>query len=434
MRKNLNPKGSERLIYEIREIVKTGKIVEKAGKLVYWENIGDPIAKGFAIPNWLKEILADVIKDDSSWGYCPTAGDNSAVQFLIEKRKQEGLHISEQDLFFFNGLGDAVACLYNRLCATSRVILPSPTYSAHALGEKDHAGGVEPLFYQLDPENDWQPDLKDLRIKIESNPNIVAILIINPDNPTGTVFKRAVLEEMVAIAKEYKLFIIADEIYQNLVFGDIEFTPLHQVIGDVPGISMQGLSKDVPWPGSRCGWVEIYNQDKDKEFAFYIQRIKDLKMSQVCSTTMPQKALPRILGHPEYKATIEKTKENLRYNRDLIAAHINDLEPVISTSPNGALYYTIVFKKELLNEWQFLEIENVQIKELVENAVKNQPLDKRFVYYMLAAKGVCAVPLSSFFSEQQGFRMTLLETDRDQLKIVAELIREAIHDYFTSTL
>ena len=107
--------------------------------------------------------------------------------------------------------------------------------------------------------------MEELRSKINYNPGIVGILIINPDNPTGMVYPDSVLREIVALAKEYKLFIIADEIYTHITYNGAKAVQLAEVIGDVPGIGMKGLSKELPWPGSRCGWLEFYNTDKDPE-------------------------------------------------------------------------------------------------------------------------------------------------------------------------
>jgi len=434
MRKSLNPPGVERLVYEIREIVKSGKAIEKLGQPIIWENIGDPIAKGEKIPSWMKDILKKAVDKDSAWGYCPTSGLQATVDYIIQrqnKRPTSQVKLQDGDVLFFNGLGDAVATIYSRLAKTARVIMPSPCYSAHALGESDHAHAKN-IFYKMDPKNDWQPDIKHLTSQIKSNPDVVAILLINPDNPTGAVHTRKNLEAIVKIAKENSLFLIADEIYQNLTFGETTFTPLIDVIGDVPAISMQGMSKEVPWPGSRCGWIEIYNKDKDADFSFYIQRILDCKMSQVCATTMPQMVLPEILQHPQYELFLTERKKLLVYKTDFLFNLLKTIPEVVMVKPQGALYFTVVFEKEKMNEIQLLKIPNKEIRDIVEQQVKNQPLDKRFVYYLLGAKGICVVPLSGFFTELAGFRMTLLETNLGIFEKTAKEIADGIKEYFQS--
>src|SRR5690606_5123481 len=107
------------------------------------------------------------------------------------------------------------------------------------------------------------------------NPDIAGILLINPDNPTGMVYPPEVVQQMVDVAREFKLFIISDEIYSNIFYGGVEHKKLAQVIGDVPGIAMRGISKEFPWPGARCGWIEFYNRDKDASFDRYVKSIVD---------------------------------------------------------------------------------------------------------------------------------------------------------------
>ena len=135
-----------------------------------------------------------------------------------------------------------------------------------------------------------------MRRRVKYNPAVAGILIINPDNPTGMVYPESMLEEIVSIARDFDLFIIADEIYLNLAYNGHKGKSLSEVIGDVPAISMKGISKELPWPGSRCGWIEVYNADRDPMFANYVKSIINAKMVEVCSTTLPQKAIPRVLN------------------------------------------------------------------------------------------------------------------------------------------
>ena len=155
--------------------------------------------------------------------------------------------------------------------------------------------GAEYISYNLDPHNLWYPDLNDLRMKVKYNPAISGILVINPDNPTGAVYPKEVLQEIVAIAREYDLFIVCDEIYTNMAYNGKKAVPLAEVIGDVCGISMKGISKELPWPGSRCGWIEVYNQKNDPVFTKYVKSILDDKMLEVCSTTLPAEGDPEDL-------------------------------------------------------------------------------------------------------------------------------------------
>lgn len=300
MRNNIVHMGADELTYEIREIVEVGKVLESMGVRMIWENIGDPVAKGESVPDWIKDIVKDAVaKEDDCFGYSPTKGLLETREFIASARKKEGVKISADDILFFNGLGDAISIVYTYLNRTARVIGPGPAYQTHSSFEAAHAGFPH-ISYKLNPHRNWLPDIEDLRNKVKYNPSISGIIIINPDNPTGMVYPERVLKEIVAIAREFDLFIISDEIYSNIAYGDEEMVSVRHLIGDVPAIIMRGLSKEIPWPGSRCGWVEFYNKDKDPMFARYAKSLVDAKQLEVCSTTLPQKVLPRIFKDKRY--------------------------------------------------------------------------------------------------------------------------------------
>ncbi|MDH3998054.1 MAG: pyridoxal phosphate-dependent aminotransferase [Desulfuromonadales bacterium] len=434
MRNNIVHIGAGELTYEIRAIVEIADKLKSLGIDTNMENIGDPIAKGEKIPKWMKKIVADLAMKDCTYGYCATKGVLETREFLAERTNSRGkAQISADDIIFFNGLGDAIQKVYGLLRRESRVIGPSPTYSTHSSGEAAHAG-QKPVCYRLDPANNWYPDLDDLKNSVKYNPTISGILIINPDNPTGAVWPERILTEIVAIAKEYDLFIICDEIYLNLVYNGQSTKPMSDLIGDVPTISMKGISKELPWPGSRCGWIEIYNADKDAMFQRYTQSILDSKMVEVCSTTLPQKAIPPILSHPEYDAWLQERIS--RYEKfSNIAYDILKKVPGIKVNrTNGAFYMSIAFKEGKLNQRQSLPIDIPEVRELVEGLVSEPSCspDKRFVYYLLASTGICVVPLSSFFTPELGFRITLLERDEETFTRIFENIAASITSYLLS--
>lgn len=181
--------GAKELSYEIRGIVKKAEQLQRNfGKVIYWENIGDPIQKNSQVPAWMREIVVDLFHQNSTYGYCHSKGVLETREFLAAKNNSlGGVQITAEDILFFNGLGDAISKLYQFIVPTSRVIGPSPAYSTHSSAEAAHANH-HPLTYRLDPENNWYPDLEDLYMKVKYNPNIVGLLIINPDNPTGMVY------------------------------------------------------------------------------------------------------------------------------------------------------------------------------------------------------------------------------------------------------
>ncbi len=434
MRTDILHIGAGELSYEIRNIIRVADKLQRMGVKVNLENIGDPVAKGEKIPTWMKEIVANLAMQDCSYGYCPTQGILETREFLAGRNNcNGGVHISANDIIFFNGLGEAITKIYGFLRSTARVITPSPTYTTHSASEAAHAG-QPPVSYPLDPHNHWFPDTGKLHRRVKYNPSVAGILLINPDNPTGAVYPEDLLREIVAIAREFDLFIIADEIYQNLVFNDQKTKPLADVIGDVPGLAMKGISKELPWPGSRCGWIEVYNADKDPHFARYIQSILNAKMVEVCSTTLPQKAIPHIFQHPQYHACLDERRRRYERFSNLAYEQLKNVPGVMVNRTNGAFYMSVAFEDGILNHRQSLPITSQEARALVEELTSDpavQP-DKRFVYYLLAATGICVVPLTSFNTEVQGFRMTLLEPDENEFRTIIGKLENNVRRYMES--
>ncbi len=432
MRNNIVHAGAHELQYEIREIVSVGNRLIDMGLDVCWENIGDPVLKGEKIPSWIKEVIKGAIDQDSSFAYSPTKGLEETRSFLAgicNKRKK--IQITEEDILFFNGIGDAISKVYNYLRKEARVVGPSPAYSTHSSTEGAHAG-EDHIMYKLDPENHWLPDFNDLRNKIIENNTISGILVINPNNPAGTVYSREVMEEIVRIAEEYDLFIVCDEIYLEITYNGKTSTPLSDVINGVCGISMKGISKELPWPGARCGWIEIYNRDKDPMFEKYIETILNAKMLEVCSTTLPQKVIPSLLSDSRYKEY--HTTRNKQYAAKSKFAYdvLKKIDNIIVNQTNGAFYMTVAFKEGALNNKQSLAVNNEKIRDYIEEITRDVDLDKRFVYYLLGATGICVVPLTGFSCELYGFRVTLLETDMEKFQWIITTIAEKIKVYLNS--
>ena len=435
MRTNIVHIGAGELTYEIRNIVNVGEKLQKLGVTVNWENIGDPIAKGEEMPSWMKEIVVEAVRDNATYGYCPTRGILSTREFIADQvNKMGGTQIEANDIIFFNGLGDAISKVFGFLKRTARVIVPTPSYTTHSSAEAAHAGD-RPVTYILDPNHHWYPDLEDIENHIKYNPAVAGILIINPDNPTGAVYPEHILREIVKIAEKNDLFIICDEVYQNMTYNGTKSAPLCTVIGDkVPAICMRGISKEMPWPGSRCGWIEVYNGHRDPMFEQYINSILNAKMVEVCSTTLPQAVLPKIQSHPEYSVYLEERIR--RYERFSNIAYdiLKDVKGLQVNLTNGAFYMSAVFLDGALNHKQSLPIEDEGVHKSIQDLVTGPgvALDKRFVYYLLASTGVCVVPLSSFATDLQGFRITLLERDEEQFTKIFNTLAESIQKYLAS--
>jgi aspartate/methionine/tyrosine aminotransferase len=210
--------------------------------------------------------------------------------------------------------------------------------------------------------------------------------------------------------------------------------PLSDLIEDVPAIVMRGISKEMPWPGSRCGWIEVYNGHNDPMFEQYIQSILNAKMLEVCSTTLPQLVMPRVVTHPQYQEYLEKRIKRYEKISNIAYDCLKNVDGVLVNRTNGAFYMSVVFNEGVLHNRQSLSIENNEVRSFVESLVNNSgvSLDKRFVYYLLGATGICVVPLSSFATEMQGFRSTLLETDVDRFSKIFAVLADSIEKYLSS--
>ena len=433
MRRNIVHEGARQLTYEIREIVSVANQLQDLGVEITWENIGDPITKGEKIPQWMKDVIIELVSDDKTYSYVATQGIRETREFLAEKvNERDGCKVTRDDILFFNGLGDAVAKIFGFMKRQARVIGPSPAYSTHSSSEAAHSG-YEHLTYELDPKKNWMPDLEDIENKIKHNDSIAGILLINPDNPTGAVYPRELLKKIVTIAKRHGIFVMCDEIYTHIVYNGAETVHLSEVIGDVPGMALRGISKEFPWPGGRCGWLEIFNQDKHPIFKEYIKSLINAKMLEVCSTSLPQFAIPKIIGDPRYIEHLERRKKMFEHRAKEAHQILSQVEGITVVKPQGAFYMAVLFNDGVLDNKQTLPIDNSKAKQFVEGIVDGVEVDKRFVYHLLGAAGICVVPLTGFCCDRKGFRVTLLETDDAKRKWTWQKIADSIKQYLSSS-
>jgi aspartate/methionine/tyrosine aminotransferase len=267
---------------------------------------------------------------------------------------------------------------------------------------------------------------------VAGDEHIVGILVINPNNPLGVVHPREDLEAVVRIAREHGCFLIFDEIYQHLVFDPSTLVRLADIVGDVPAISMKGVSKELPWPGSRCGWIEVYNAGRDANFRGYVNTIVISKMLEVCSTTLPQVVFPKIVTHPEFRgflaARIEKYRRRASRALELFAG-CEVLRPIV---PQGVFYLTVTFDTTRFPSVQKLKAWSAEVRRYLDGLEAAQTLrkDKLFAYELMGAEGVCVVPLSGFSSPVDGFRMTLLEEDAALFDDTCRRIRRGAEAFF----
>lgn len=431
MRQTIVHEGGGLLKYEIREIVTFAQELASTGMGIIYENIGDPVAKGELIPEWMRDIISnEVLTNNDVYGYSPTKGLVETREFLAKHRSEEtGNNLNPEDILFFNGLGDAISTIYYQLKPTVRILGPDPGYPTHASFESAHAHSPQNTYERYARDN-WQPNFEDIYNKVKYNPTISGILLINPGNPTGLVYDRETLKKFVDIAKEFNLFLICDEVYAGLAFDQDSYVSLAAVNDTVPTMILRGMSKELPWPGSRCGWIEFYNTNHDPDFDAYKRAIEQAKASEVCSTTLPQAVLPKILSDKRYNKHLSDRRDAYHRRAHLAAEAFNKSKYFRVVEPKGAFYLPVTFTEEFLKEVPHLTPRSNEAAELLKAQLESNPnitTDKRFCLELLAATGICAVPLKSgFHASDEGFRMTVLEPNDEVFMSTVQAIIDAV--------
>jgi len=224
----------------------------------------------------------------------------------------------------------------------------------------------------------------DIRNKVKYNDSIAGILILSPDNPTGVVWPREILDQIVEIAQEHDLFLIADEIYAHIVYPGQPHIHMSQWVQDVPPSPCAAISKEYPWPGARCGWVEILNRGKDENLPpspIPYSRPSGLRCG---STTLPQMSIPRGLRRRALSAHLARRAKMFSDRADQAVAAFDGCDAVVVNKPGGAFYLTVMFKDGVLNSRQTLPIADSAVRARIDELVKDVRDDKRFVYYLMA--------------------------------------------------
>ncbi|MCA1808105.1 MAG: pyridoxal phosphate-dependent aminotransferase [Lentisphaerae bacterium] len=440
MRAKISNLNAGLMRYGIREMVElTQQIAARDPQFKFiGENIGDPLEKGWEVPRFLRELLHAVVDGDQkrAFGYTHSRGDLAARIWVAEnaRRQAPASRLDPEHVLFANGLGGAISILYRCMGQGARILQPNPGYPAHISSESFFAGAAS-LGYHLDPASNWEPDLDHIEAQLRSHPEIAGILLINPNNPTGTVCRKPVLESLVDLAERHGLLLISDEVYFRLVYNGGRHVHLAELAaGRAPLVVMRGVSKDVPWPGSRCGWMEFHNLDLDDEYRRFFEVVKRPLMLEVCATTMPQAVVPQIYSHPEYPVWLEKYTRELEANANSVYDLLAAVRGLNVTRIQGAFYMLSSFDQGALNGRQSLPVKNPEARAYLEGllALPGVPPDKRFAYYLLAATGICVVPASDFDSPYPGFRITTLDRDPRRRDATYRILAQSVTDYLAS--
>jgi aspartate/methionine/tyrosine aminotransferase len=328
---------SDLVSYPIRDIVIEALELEKKGTEMVYLNIGDPAPFGFRPPQHILDAVKEAVDKNYS-GYAPSPGD---PELRAAAAEYEG--VQADDVFIGAGLSECIDFLYQALIDPGRnLLLPTPTYPLY-LSKQRVMFGTE-CFYDSDEK--WIPDTDSLRKNI--NEFTRAILVINPNNPTGAVYPRKVLEEIVNIAGEHKLPIIADDAYEKLVF-DGDYVNMRDIHKDVPLISGNSLSKNFVYPGARVGYVAFHGEGWDK-IKDAVMRLCNARLS--VNWEMQRGYIAALKGPMDH---INKFNADLRERRDLLVKRIDEIEGLSVAKPNGSFYafVRIEDKSRWKDDWQF---------------------------------------------------------------------------------
>lgn len=365
-------KRSDLVSYPIRDIVLEARELEKKGTEMIYLNIGDPAPFGFRPPQHILDAIKHAVEGNYS-GYAPSEGDP-------ELREEIGKYerVPSDDVFVCAGLSEGIDFLFQAMVDPGQnIILPTPTYPLYLSKQRVIGGPDTENFYGAD--KDWCPDLDSLRKNI--NELTKAILVINPNNPTGAVYPRKTLEEIVNIAGEHNLPILSDDAYEMMVF-DGEYTNLRDIHKDVPIISGNSISKNFLYPGARVGYIAFHGEGWD-DVRDAVQRLSNARLS--VNWEMQRGYLAALRGPKDH---LKSVNEELRKRRDSVVKRINEIDGLSLAAPNAAFYAFIRIeeKNRWKDDWQF-------VRELLK-------------------EGVVTVPGSGFTSDQDtmAFRIVFLPT------------------------
>lgn len=347
--------------YAIRDIVLAARQVEKQGKKITYLNIGDPVQYGFQPPLNVKDAMIRAIKENHNY-YAQSEGLLELREAISQKEKSKGLSTSAEDILVTNGVSEALDMVMSSIVEEGdEVLLPGPYYPPYASYVRLHGG--KPVEFAVDLKNST-PDIDDIKSKITAK--TVAICLISPNNPTGAVFSEKSLKQLVDIANERDLYIICDEIYDQIVF-DEKFTGIGKVSGDSPIILLNGFSKVHLMSGWRIGYIAFNDSKKLLPIRENLPKLARVRIS----TNLPVQyaALESLRGPQTY---INEFVMELKKRRDFVVKRLNSIPNLSCSNPKGAFY-------------AFPKIEN-----------NRYDTDQEFVMELLKKTGVLTVHGSGF--------------------------------------
>jgi alanine-synthesizing transaminase len=319
----------ENVRYAIRDLACVADEVAKKGHKILPLNIGDPLNFDFQTPAHLIEAVYKAMKDGKN-GYAPSPGIKEALDAIRGEAERKGIP-SVQDVFVTSGVSETVdICLSALLNPGDNLLTPSPDYPLYSAVLAKL--GIELNTYALNEDDGWQPDLIDVHKRI--GPRTRGIVLINPNNPTGAVCSRRMLEAIAELARRNNLVIFADEIYDKLILDDDSHISLASVAPDVPIVTFGGLSKNYLAPGWRIGWGIVSGDAAAVKP--YVEGVGRLLRSRLCANHPEQYAIKAALEGPQDH--LKEVTGKLRARRDLTAKWCGSTPRVSCVSPKGAFY------------------------------------------------------------------------------------------------
>jgi alanine-synthesizing transaminase len=319
----------ENVRYAIRDLACYADEVARQGHKILYLNIGDPNQFDFKTPAHMIEAVSQAMRDGKN-GYAPSPGIKPALEAIRGEAARKGI-CSVQDVFVTSGVSETVdLCLTALVNPGEDLLTPSPDYPLYSAVLAKLGIGLNP--YSLNEEDGWQPDLDDIKRKI--TPHTRGIVLINPNNPTGSVSGRTTLEAIAELARQHNLVVFADEIYDKLILDEDELRSFASIAPDVPVVTFGGLSKNYLAPGWRIGWGVVSGE------LAAVERFKEatqkLLRARLCANHPEQYAIPAALEGPQDH--LIAVRQKLRSRRDLTMRWAHSTPRVHCVAPRGAFY------------------------------------------------------------------------------------------------
>ncbi|WP_347332710.1 pyridoxal phosphate-dependent aminotransferase [Marinimicrobium locisalis] len=351
----------EGVCYDIRgPVLEHANRLEEEGHRILKLNIGNPAPFGFAAPD---EIIQDVIYNlPNAEGYTESRGLFAARKAIMQESQRMGIEgVEIDDIFLGNGVSEMIVMAMQALLNNGdEVLVPSPDYPLWTAAV--NLAGGKAVHYLCDEQSDWFPDVEDIASKITDRTR--GIVVINPNNPTGSVYSQDVLEQIVKLAQEHNLIIYADEIYSKILYDDAEFVPMAKLADDVLCISFNGLSKCYRLAGFRSGWMTVSGA-KHKAKG-YIEGLEMLASMRLCANVPAMYAVQTALGGYQSVNELIIPGGRLRDQRDAALKAIEEIPGLSCVKPKGALY---LFPKLDLSRYKIKDDQQMVLDFLIQEKV-----------------------------------------------------------------